>query len=479
MRFFRLCRRSRHAPEPSRSPEEPAPEPLKGQLPRHYDHVVRIGVETEPPDEAAFLATVSGRPWQTQSLGEGRYNVRVAVSGAALGSTRAALSEFHHTLTRAGVGVRVMFAARPHPRPSPSRRYLVLPRGWMTERRWLAAPIRNLMAWRSRGIIQAVSLTEAGSKLADFADRNPEAGPPDELVVVGPSDLPGATSPGTDSTVGDPLDDWRFLLAVAFLIVVVGGAALFGLYAITRRAEGGLFLTAVAFPIVLPFLFGAWQMFRRIPEGRINTWLPLGLTALAPPLAIALSTSNQDAYLDAFGIAPGDVVTVGPGRLFALAGFLPVLIALLVCLGAFGLFQYFHLGIRETPFRYRVPVAAVVLLYGIFTVSILLTTMQGPLERGARVGADHVAHYRSEGGEPRGHVGITPSTVCVEPGGGPVSRIGPPLTTDRPVLYFSGADNVDFLWDREHGLTKVTRFSVSLTPVPDLDTECPEPETAG
>lgn len=66
--------------------------------------------------------------------------------------------------------------------------------------------------------------------------------------------------------------------------------------------------------------------------------------------------------------------------------------------------------------------------------------------------------------------------VCVEPGPDPVKRIEAPLTTDRPVLYFDGANNVDLLWDQEQGLTKVPRFTVSLTPVPGLDSDCPEPE---
>lgn len=241
--------------------------------------------------------------------------------------------------------------------------------------------------------------------------------------------------------------------------------------------EGDLFPIVIASLLALPCGFGVWQMFRHIPEGRINTWLPLGLTSLGAPLAIALSTSNQDAYLAAFGASPGDVVTSGPGRLFALAGFLPVLIALLVSLGAFGLLRYFHIGTPGASFFPRLLTILAVCLYGLATVYVLLTTMKGPLEQGAQVGSDHVAHYRSEGGAPRGHVGVTPSVVCVEPGGDPVQRIGPPLTTDRPVLYFDGANNVDLLWDREHGLTKVPRFSVSLTPVPDLNSVCPEPES--
>ena len=480
MCFLRRRRRSRHDPGTSASPEPSAPGPLTGELPAHYDHVVRIGVEVEPRDEPAFLATVGGRPWQTRHLGEGRYDVRVAVSGVALGATRAALAEFQHALAKSGTEVRVTFAARPLHTPSTSRRYLVLPRGRMPGWEWLAAPVRGLRSWRSRGTIQASSLAEARSMLVDFTDRNPEAGPPDGLMVVGPPDPPGATPPvgnGRGSAVRDPLDDRRFLPIVALLIVVVGGAALFGVYVSTSRPEGSLFPVVITSLLALPCGFGVWQMFRHVPEGRVNTWLPLGLTALAPPLAIALSTANQDAYLKAFGISPGDVVTSGPGRLFALTGFLPVLIILLFSLGAFGLLRYFHIGALGASFLPRLLTILAVCLYGLAIVGVLLTTMKGPLEQGAQVGSDHVAHYRSEGGAPRGHVGVTPSVMCVEPGGDPIQRIGPPLTTDRPVLYFDGANDVDLLWDREHGLTKVPRFSVSLTPVPDLNSACPEPES--
>lgn len=479
MRLFRRRRRSRRDPRASRLPEPtaltpPAPSRVQGELPHYYDHVVRIGVEVAPQDEPAFLGLANGHPWQTQDLGGGRHDVRVAVSGAVLGSTGAALAEFRRSLNRAGVGARVVFAARLRPRPAPERRYLVMPRGWMTERKWLAAPVRALMAWRSRGTVQATSLAEARSRLADFADRNPEAGSPDKLVVVGPPDPPGASTPDADSAAVDLLDDWRFLLATTLL--VGAGAVFIGLYVTVWRPEGLTFLAAIAFLVAIPCLFGVWQMFRRIPEGRINTWLPLGLTALAAPLAIALSNSSQDVYLEAFGIAPGEVTPVGPGRLFAMTDILPlVLFALLVSLGLFGLLRYFHLGRSGTEFLPQLMTVGAVCLYGLATASAVLAALIVPLERGTQVGVDHVAQYRSEGGGPLGHAGVRPSAVCVEPGEDAVSRIGPPLTTDRPVLYFIGENDVDLLWDREEGLTKVPRFSVSLTPVSDLDATCPDP----
>lgn len=482
MRFFRRGRRCRRDPRPSdapgtSAPEAPAPEPLKGELPSHHDHVVRIGVEVEPRDEAAFLAAVGGRPWQTQRLGQGRYDVHIAVAGAALGATGVALAECHHALDKAGANARVVCAARLLRRSSPSRRYLVLPRGRMPEQEWIAAPARGLMAWWSRGTIEAASLDEARSRLADFAERNPEAGPPAGLMVVGPPAPPDATVPSTGPAELSPWGDWRFLLAAGS--VIAAGALFLGLYAAFWLPEGVPRRLFIGVLVAIPCFFGLWQMFRRVPEGRINTWLPVALAVLATPLMVALSNSSHDTYLEAFGITPGEVTPTGAaGRLFALSDALPpVLFALLLSLGVFGLLRYFHVGRRGVGLLPGLVTVSFIFLYGSASLQLLLTAMSVPLERSVQVGAEHVAHYRAEGGNPLGHAGVRPSVVCTVPGEDQVSRIGPPLTTDRPVLYFDGTDDVDLLWDREHGLTKVPRFSVSLTPVPDLDAECPEQET--
>lgn len=481
MRSFRRGRRSRRDPQPSGAPEAPAPEapapePLKGELPRRYDHVVRIGVEVEPRDEAVFLAVADGRPWETQRLGRGRYDVRIAVSGAALGATGVALAECHQALGKAGSNARVVCAARLLRSSQSSRRYLVLARGWMPEREWLAAPVRGLMDLWSRGTIEATSLDEARSRLADFAEHNPEAGPPSGLMVVGPPDPPDAMSPSTDSAGLDPRSDWRFFLAVGALFAA--GALFLGLWTLwlPEGAPTRIFVGVLA---AAPCLFGWWQVFRRVPEGRINTWLPAALAILAAPLVLALSNSSHDTYLEAFGITPGEVTPTGAaGRLFALSDILwPVLPTLLLSVGVFGLLRYVHLGRRGAGLLPGLLSVGFISLYGIVSLQLLLTAVSVSLERSVEVGAEHAAHYRDQGGEPLGHAGVQPSTVCAVPGEDPVSRIGPPLTTDRPVLYFEGTDGVDLLWDREHGLTKVPRFSVSLTPVPDLDAECPEQET--
>jgi hypothetical protein len=470
MRFFPIRLRPRNIARQPGPPPPPSSEPLQGELPPYHDHVVRIGVEVEPRDEAHFLATVGGRPWQYRRLDEGEYDVHIAVSGATLGSTGAALAEIHHVLARSGVSARVVFATRLRPRPTPFRRYRVLPRGWSPAREWLAAPIRGLMFWRSKGTLQATSLTEARSRLDDFVARNPQVGRADRLMVVGPPGPSGVTGASADRAE-DPMDG--LFLPSAIVLLVGAGAVFIGLWATLWRPEGSSTRHAVAFLISLPCLFGVWQMFRRIPEGRINTWLPLGLTALAAPLTIGLSNFSRDVYLQAFGISPGDVPLSGQGRLFAVADTLPlVMFSLLLSLGVFGLLRYFHFTVRGDLRLLQWSMALLaVLLYGLTSVTVLL-------ERDTRRGLDHVAHYRTEGGPARGHTGLTPSVVCVETGTDPVHRIGPPLTTDRPVLYFDGANNVDLLWDREHGLTKVTRFSVSLTPVPDLNADCPEPGSA-
>jgi hypothetical protein len=267
------------------------------------------------------------------------------------------------------------------------------------------------------------------------------------------------------------LSDRRFLLITALLLTT--GVVVLGLSLTVWRPEDVTFRAGVATFIAIPCLFGVWQMLRRVPEGRINTWLPLGLTALAAPLAVALGSLSHDVYLSAFGIGPGEVAQAGQGRVIALGETLPlVLFALIFSLGIFGLLRYFHLGGRGAQFLQWMLTIGAVCVYGLTAVIVLM-------ERDARIGSGHVVAYRSEGGVPRSHAGVLPSVVCVELGGDPSHRIGPPLTTDRPVLYFEGENDIDLLWDREHGLTKVPRFSVSLTPVTDLDDICPGPQRAG
>jgi hypothetical protein len=445
---------------------------MEGEFPPYYDHVVRIGVEVGTEHVPGFVALVRGQAWQMREVGGDprRYDVHIALSGAAFGAVHAALSEFRYACDRAGTHIRIVFATRLRPQRSSFRSYPVLPRARMPEREWLAALARHLLRWRARGGIHARSLAEARDLLPEFTERNPGVGRLDELMVVGPPDT-AAPAPG-DGEQERPFGLKDPYVLFGGLLVVVGAVVIVLLLTVWRPASLS-FPAAVASVIAIPCLFGVWQMLRRVPEGRLNTWLPLALTALAAPLAIALANLSHNTYLAVFGITPGEVVPTGTGRTVALVETLPlVLFALVLSLGIFGFLRHFHLTSHgHSRFLQWLLAVAVVLVYGLTAVTVLM-------ERDSGTGRSHVAAYRSGGGPPRTHAGIQPSVVCVKVGQTPVQRVGPELTTERPVLYFPGANNTDLLWDREDGLTRVPRFSVTLTPVAELDSPCPGPTSA-
>lgn len=72
-----------------------------------------------------------------------------------------------------------------------------------------------------------------------------------------------------------------------------------------------------------------------------------------------------------------------------------------------------------------------------------------------------------------GQFGIVPTPVCVEERSEIKDRFGPAPPADRPVLHLGFANDTDFLWDPEKGLSKVPSFSIPLTPVEDLESPCP------
>ncbi|WP_306366587.1 hypothetical protein [Nocardiopsis sp. CC223A] len=420
---------------------------------------MRIGVEVEPAQVPGFLSLVRSRPWPFVDLGEGRYDVHVPLSGSVFGVVAAAMSEFRHFCDKAGVHTRIVFAARLRAATDPYRRYPVMPRTRMPEREWIAAPVRGLLWWRIRGYIRARSLAEARSLLPGFAARNPEAG--ETLMVVGPPD------PRDRSVDERPRSYGGMLLG---LLIVVAGA-LYLLYLLfDGRPPGAENRQLVIALLGLVCLYGTWHAVRRIPEGRVDTWLPLVLTVLAAPTAIALGSLGQETYLASFGIGSGEVDTTGPSRVIAVFSSLwLVLLALLIALGAFGFLRHFHVTVHGYGrFWSGLMVVLVMTVYGLTAVVTLMDRDRETAER-------HISLYR-EGAAPQHHVGVQPTAVCVEETGeNPVNRIGPPLTTDRPVLYFAGTGNVDLLWDREEGTTRVTRFSVTLTPVSSLADTCPPP----
>src|SRR5690606_34273777 len=120
---------------------------------------------------------------------------------------------------------------------------------------------------------------------------------------------------------------------------------------------------------------------------------------------------------------------------------------MLICAALFASLRYFHLtGDRKSRISEWLAIPFALTVSGISAVAVLV-------DEASEAGQAHVAAYQEEGGAPREYAGLLPSVVCVEPGKDPVKRFGPPLTTARPVLHFTGANSVDLLWDREKGLT--------------------------
>ncbi|WP_121181934.1 hypothetical protein [Nocardiopsis sp. Huas11] len=428
---------------------------MEGEFPRHYDHEVRLGVRVPQAQGAAFLALVRGQPWrflEVAATPEHRdYDVHLPVSGAAVGSAVAAATRFRKACDRSGVDARITTSARLRSRPNSTHAYLVLPDA--PTRRIPAALFLALTWWRAKGRVHAQSLTEARARVPEFVARNPEAGPAEALTVVG---LPDRIHTSDRNPV---------LGAVALgVFLLVCGAMLFYAWRAGDVVIGPLITTMIA----VPCLFGLWQVLIRIPESLANTWFPLIITVLAIPAMVALGDFSLTVYLDAFGIGADEVALSGISRFAATTESAPrVLQALVVSLGLFGLIRHFHLvTIGGAPFLIGV-------LAVLFGLAYVLGALTDQLREDAAQGEAHVETYRAEGGESRFHSGVEPAVVCVDPGEDPVTRVGPPLTTDRPVLYFAGANDVDLLWDREEGVTRVPRFSVALTPVDTLDDPCP------
>src|SRR5690606_27840147 len=129
----------------------------------------------------------------------------------------------------------------------------------------------------------------------------------------------------------------------------------------------------------------------------------------------------------------------------AMHGLPKAVAALIICTGLFATLRYFHfIGNRNSRVAELLALSFILFFSGLCTVFFLG-------KKAFETGEAHVAAYQEEGGAPREYAGLLPSVVCVEPGEGPVKRFGPPLTTDRPVLHFTGANSVDLLWDREKG----------------------------
>ena len=371
-----------------------------------------------------------------------------------------AASQFSHACAQARIGAHVVSTSCPRNTGTAVQTYHVVPD--------VASPygaLRRrmhelLLRSRSQGTIEARSLAHAQEELAGFLEENPGVGRDADAKVLGP--VRPAPEPSRN-----PLPSTREMLVL--LLAATTACTVVALALMALVPDGSPPLTAMAYLAVASSFFGVWLLLRRPRAGTVNTWLPVVLTALFPVILIPAAHLNVYAYFSEFDISPGDAEISG-FHLF-LAGREPALIIFLTAvaaLGIFGFLYHFHFGgLGAKSFVVWFLAVGSVSLYTFLPVQFILDSSMS-------TGAEHVAHYQ-DGGAPVGQFGFVPTPVCVDEQSEIKDRFGPAPPTDRPVLHFGFANDTDFLWDPEDGLTKVPSFSVPLTPVTGLDSACPGP----
>lgn len=467
-RFFRFLHKKNQPPFLPPSAESDAPAEFDGTYPEKYDHVVRVGVRVPAVETPELRVLLKSNSWPFREATESpeeprvrcvRFTVHVPVPGASMGAVTEATSRLSYACAQAHIGAHIVSASRPRTPGTALLTYHVVPD--VTSPSGVFRCLHKLrLRSRSQGTIRARSLSHAKEELSDFRAENPGVGREFDVTVTGPR---GPVA----EPVRSPLPaTWEALL---FLFMVAAVCTTVGLFLTVLLPEGGSPLTGTAVLATAFCFFGVWLLLRRLPEGPVNTWLPVVVTTLIPVLSVAAAHMNVYTYLFQFEIAPGDADISGYNLVLAGAdSILPILSSAVIALGFFGFAYHFHLGGRgHQMFLNWLLAALIVFLYAGLSTQIITETS-------ANTGAEHVAHYR-DGGAPVEQFGIVPTPVCVDERSEIEDRFGPAPPTDRPILHFGFANDTDFLWDPEDGLTKVPSFSVPLTPVAGLDSTCPAP----
>lgn len=461
--FSFLRRKTTTQPPPSQRRND-----FEGSLPEQHDHVVRVNLAVHVDQEPDLRVGLGSRSWpfrKSDPLPEERepknhrYTTLIPIMGASLGATGEAISRLQHACRKVGVKISILSTARPRPRDTPTWRYRVVPIASEPHNRVQALYQGIVLRWQSPGYVRARSLEAAKAMLPAYLAENPGVGDQGKLTVTGRKGRTHEPRQGPLPSRGELL-----LLATFSAVTVLSLALVLTVFLPT----GGSTPAGIGLLATLLGSFGVWLLLRRLPEGHVHVWLPIIVTSLIPILALAAGHLDIHIYMWQFGITPGDISI--PSYNLALASvrsFFPIFCAAVIVLGIFGFGHHFHLGGRG-HFRYLNWLLATIVV-GLY---IIITT-QFVIERSSTSGARDIARYQAQGGPPAERAGIRPTPVCVDPTVTSGNRFGPTLSAHRPVLHFNGVDKTDVLWDRENGVTKVPSFSVTLTPVPDLDSPCP------
>lgn len=464
MRVFSFLRKrvSTQPPPPQKMSE------FEGMLSSQHDHVVRVSLAIRVDQEPDLRVVLESEKWpfRRSRLPAGeleprgiRYTALIPIKGASLGATGEAIARLERACQKAGVRVSVLSTARPRPRNDSTQRYRVVPIVPEPRNHLQALYQGGVRQWRSPGYVRARSLEEAKATLPAYLAENPGVSDQDKFTVLDGKGRAHEPRQGPFPSRGELL-----LLATFGSVSVLSSILALTVFLPT----GGSTPTGIGLLTTLLGSFGVWLLLRRLPEGHLLVWLPILVTSLIPLLALTAGYLDIHTYMWQFGITPGDISI--PSYNLALASvssFLPILCAAVIVLGIFGFGYHFHLGGRGHS-RYLNWLLATIIV-GLY----IITATQVVIERSSTAGAGDVARYRTQGGSPTERAGIRPTPVCVESTLSSGKRFGPALPTDRPVLHFNGVNRTDVMWDRENGVTKAPSFSVTLTPVSDLDSPCP------
>jgi len=466
-RFIRsLLKREPPPPQPPEEHNERAE--FEGTYPKKYDHVVRIVVSVPAAEAPDLRVLLNSRSWpfrESENPPEStrsryvRFTVHVPILGASLWAETEAASRFSRACTQARIEAHLVSTSRPRSSGATFRTYRVVP-DVAAPHGVLRSRLHELVLHAcSQGTIRARSLARAKEELPGFLEENPGVGRDVDVTVRGPEGPVAEPARGPLPSVRDVL-----VLSLAGIVVCTVVALVF-----TVVLPGGSVQLAGTVILATACFVGVCLLLRQLREGTVNTWLPVVITGLFPVLLIPAAHLNVYAYLSEFGISPGDAEISGyhlflSGREAAVIIFLTAVFAL----SLFGFLFHFHFGGFGSKG---------VVIWSLAVGSVALYTflpVRFILDSSTSTGAEHVAHYQ-DGGAPVSQFGIVPTPVCVEQSSEIDDRFGPAPPTDRPVLHFGFANDIDFLWDPEEELTKVPSFSVPLTPVTGLDSTCPDP----
>ncbi|WP_262844887.1 hypothetical protein [Sphaerisporangium corydalis] len=448
-----------------------------------FDRKVRCEFEVDRPGEAEEVLSVCG--WRWDKVAPQTYQADVEVRGGMWGASRRARGLLITELHRHGLRARLRWV-RLLDVPMQSGDRLPVHEVRVSRRTRLE---RFLVACGARDIgacIQAVDGQDAQRQLMLLVSAHGEDRDLKWRTRFGQPLLPAVPGAERPKAVG-----WTRALAVSALslgiilgslggglVPIVVGAVLAPLSAasmirLRRRPAWGLVpLTAMGGGVWLGSLTGMWYVW---PAVALAVLMGIGLRHLARdlslaekaswafpaalpvlvPLTAAIGDLAYGRYLGALGLSREDIALGLWDRLGAAA--VPVGVAFgvaLTLLGCVGWLRYLHI---------RLPVAAALMVIGIYLVSGAATAAGRGADAAARPG--------------HGFGVLLPARACAFPLKTRIASRGSMLLVrPRPLLYLELSGDRIALWDpvavHRRGLEKVAAGDVQLVRIDDGERDC-------